>query len=112
MKTLKFLALFIFLALSFAQCSEPEEIASDPAAENGIPDAQEGNTDSDGDGIPNYSDVDTDGDGIPTLAEGVESQSGVDGSAGENYNEVQENPFVSTSEEAISTFSILRSMVR
>jgi hypothetical protein len=37
---------------------------------DGLSDAYEGNTDVDGDGIPNYLDLDSDGDGIPDATEG------------------------------------------
>lgn len=43
---------------------------------DGIPDAEEGNIDSDGDGMPDYKDFDSDHDGIPDAIEGNEDADG------------------------------------
>ena len=43
---------------------------------DGIPDAEEGNDDFDGDGVPNFLDLDSDGDGLPDEVEGVQDRDG------------------------------------
>jgi len=48
----------------------------DDADGDGIPDAEEGDGDTDGDGIPDYLDADADNDGIPDAIEGADDADG------------------------------------
>jgi hypothetical protein len=55
---------------------------------DGIPSAEEGTSDWDGDGAPNYLDPDDDGDGIPTLVEG---KGDADASGAPNFLDTDSN---------------------
>lgn len=65
----------------------PTPNANDPDVD-GIMSQEEGASDWDGDGIPNYLDADDDNDGIPTLLEGV---SDVDGGGVPNFLDLDSN---------------------
>ncbi|MBN1873948.1 MAG: VWA domain-containing protein, partial [Anaerolineae bacterium] len=67
---------FTNIAKVVGTTSEGEQVKATDTADvtvvdgDGVPDALEGNGDTDGDGVPDYEDDDDDGDGVPDAAEG------------------------------------------